>query len=331
MLMDAVRVTSKLAALLIVAMSSAPAAALDYFDYPVKPVRLVTGSVPGDPNDLLARIIAPALAQHFKQPFIVDPVVGANGNRAATQVARAAHDGYTLLVVSALFATSVSLYPDLAYHPLRDFAPIARLATFKQVLIVNSSLRTGTLGDFLSLVRASPGRISIASSGTGTTSHLAGELMKIRAGWLNALHVPYRGNGAALAGLLGNHVHALMATVPSVQGFIRNGRLKALAVADARRVPALPEVPTFAECGYPGVESSAWSAIVAPAGTPYEAIVRLSVAVTNATQLPAVRQRLAAYGAEPVNDTPERFAQYLYSEVEKWGKVVKASPPAWTE
>jgi tripartite-type tricarboxylate transporter receptor subunit TctC len=329
--LDSIRTNLKLAALLLFAAASVPAAAADYFDYPARAVRLVTGSVPGDPNDLLARIVAPPLAQFFRQPFIVDPVVGANGNRAASQVARAAHDGYTLLAVSALFATSVSIYPDLAYHPLRDFTPIARLATFKQMLIVNQSLGAGTLDDFLSLMRATPGRISIASAGTGTTSHLAGELMKMRAGWLNGLHVPYRGNGAALAGLLGNHVHALMATVSSAQAFVKSGRLKALAVADAKRVSSLPEVPTFAECGYPGIESSAWSGIVAPAGTPYEAIVRLSVAVANATQSPAVRQRLIAHGAELVQDTPEQFARYLHSEVEKWAKVVKASPPTWSE
>ena len=316
----------KLRALYIATALLAPAAAAAaYFDYPVKPVRIVVGSPAGDSNDLLARMAAPALAQFLKQPFIVETVAGANGNRAATQVAKAAADGYTLLAVSGLFVTSISIYPDLAYHPLRDFAPVARIGTFKQVLIVNASLTTRTLADFISTMRASPGRISIASAGTGTTSHLAAELMKIRAGWLTALHVPYRGNGAALAGLLGNHVHALMATVPSAQAFIRNGRLKALAVADASRVSSLPEVPTFAECGYPGIESSAWSGIVAPAGAPYEAIVRLSLAIANVARAPAIRGRFDAVGVEVPQDTPDAFARYLHSEVEKWGRVVKAS------
>jgi tripartite-type tricarboxylate transporter receptor subunit TctC len=241
-----------------------------YSEYPEKPVRIVVGASPGDPNDILARVIAVPLSKFFKQPFIIDNHAGAMGNLAAARVAKAANDGYTLLVVSAPFATSVSIYPKLGYDPLKDFTAVARLATYREALIVNSVLGVTKLPEFIQLMRASPGRITIASSGTGTTSHLVAELLKLRAGWLSALHVPYRGNGMALAGLLGTHVDALVATVSSVRGHVLTGRLRALAVTSAQRAELLPNVPTFAELGFPGVEATAWTGIVAPAGTPYE-------------------------------------------------------------
>lgn len=295
------------------------------YEYPTGPVRMIVAAPPGDPNDLLARMIAPGLAQFFRQRFIVDNHPAGNGNIAAVRVARAPPDGHTLLVVSAVFATSVSIYPGLAYRPLRDFTPVSRLASFDHVLVVNSRLQTKTLADFLTVLRASPGRIAIASAGTGTTSHLAAELMKIRAGWLNALHVPYRGNSAALANLLGQHVDAHVATVTSAKPYVQNGRLKALAVATAKRLPELADVPTFAEAGFPGFEAPAWAGIVAPAGTPYDTVVRLNLSVSQMMSERALQQRFATQGAVPVHETPAQFGEYLAAEVEKWAKVVKAS------
>lgn len=286
---------------------------------------MVVGAPAGDTNDLLARVIAPPLAQFFRHPFIIDNQPGANGSRAAMLVAKAPHDGHTLLMVSATFATTVSLYPQLGYDPQRDFTPVARIASFQQVLVVQPSLRVKTLAEFVSLVRAMPGRITIASTGTGTASHLAAELMKVRAGWLTALHVPYRGSAPALAGLLGNHVHALVATVSVAHPYIRNGRVQPLAVASVRRVPSLPTVPTFSESGISGVEASGWSGIVAPAGTPYEAVIRLSLAIRDVVSVRTTQERFATQGAEPVLDTPEEFARYLHGEVERWAKVVKAA------
>jgi tripartite-type tricarboxylate transporter receptor subunit TctC len=316
---------AKLVALLLLAGACAPATAATYFDYPAKPVRIVVGGPPGDTNDLLARIVVPSLSDFFKRPFIIDNQPGANGSRAATLVAKAAADGYTVLLVSAPFTTMVGLYPGLAYQPERDFTPIARFASFPQVLIVQPSLKLRSLSEFISLVRASPGRIAIASSGAGTTSHLLGELMKLKAGWLNALHVPYRGAAPALAALLGKHVDALIATVGTAQAQIRSGRVQPLAVATSARVLSLPNVPTFREAGLPEVEASGWTGIVAPAGTPYEPVTRLSVAVADAIKVPAVKERMATQGADAVDEGPDEFAKYLHAEVERWAKVIKAT------
>ena len=314
------------AAALAAVLWCVPAAgAAELYEYPAGPVRMIVAAPPGDPNDLLARMIAPALGRFFRQPFIVDNHAAGNGNIAAARVAKAPRDGHTLLVVSTVFATSVSIYAGLGYHPQRDFTPVARLARFHHALVVHSRLQTNTLAEFLTLLRAQPGRIAIASAGTGTTSHLAAELMKMRAGWLNALHVPYRGNSAALANLLGNHIEAHVATVMSAQPHVQSGRLKALAVATAKRVPELAEVPTFAESGFPGFEASAWSGIVAPAGTPYDTIVRLNLSIAEVMSAPALERRFASQGAIPVRETPYEFGDYLNAEIEKWAKVVKAS------
>ncbi|HZN22806.1 MAG TPA: tripartite tricarboxylate transporter substrate binding protein [Burkholderiales bacterium] len=315
----------KLVAILLAAAAPASAAPPTYFDYPTKPVRIVVGATPGETNDLLARIVAPSLANFLKRPFLINNEPGGNGSRAATLVAKAPPDGHMVLLVSASFATSVSLYPNPGYHPERDFTPIARLASFPQVLIVQSSLKLGTLPEFISLVRATPGRVAIASTGTGTISHLTAELMKLQAGWLNALHVPYRGSAQALAGLLGNHVQALITNASTAQVHLRTGRVRALAVATAERLPSLPNVPTFAQAGVPGVEASGWTGIVAAAGTPYEPIVRLSVAIAEAMSTPAVVERFASQGAQTVREGPEDFGRYLHHEVERWAKVVKAS------
>jgi tripartite-type tricarboxylate transporter receptor subunit TctC len=315
----------KLAALLVYAAACIPAPGWAYPEYPERGVRVVVGAPPGDSIDIQARLVAHPLSKHFKRAFTVENFAGRMGNVAAARVAKAPADGHTLLVVSAAFATNVSMYPDLSYHPQRDFAPIARLATFQHVLVVNSELEAPTLAEFLALVRANPGRIAIASGGTGTTSHLAAELMKIRAGWLNALHVPYRAHAHAVADVLGNHVHAALAPVSSARGHVRSGRLRALAVASEKRVSALPGVPTFTESGFAGLTAAGWSGVVAPAGTPYDTVVRLNLAIGEALSAGALKQRFATQGAEALHETPERFAEYLHAEVGKWAKVVKAA------
>ena len=296
-----------------------------FSEYPSKPVKIVVGFATGDPADLLARIIAPALAQYFKQRVIIDNHAGAGGSVAAALVAKARHDGYTLLVVSANFATSVSIYPNLSYDPRRDFVPIARVAQFNNVLVVNAASNLATLAELISLIRATPGQVTIASAGTGSTSHLAAELMKVRAGWLNALHVPYRGNAYALAGLLGTHVHAHVATIGSAYPHIRTGRLKGLAVTSSKRSRALPDVPTFDESGFPGFEAMTWNAVLAPAGTPYDTVVRINLALGQVIGSPTVQGRFAAQGADPIIETPQQFSEFLREEVDKWAKVVKAA------
>ena len=191
--------------------------------------------------------------------------------------------------------------------------------------MVPSSTHVKTLADFIAYVRGNPGRIVLASGGTGRSSHLAAELMKQRVGSLNTLHVPYKGDGPALVELLGGHVDALFITMPYAYGHIKSGRLKALAVASLKRATPLPDVPTFAESGFPGFEAVVWNGVVAPAGTPYDTIVRLGLGLSQAASSAPVRERFAALGAEAVTDTPEQFAEYLRAEVAKWAKVAKAS------
>lgn len=296
-----------------------------YSAYPEKPVRIVVGYPGGDTTDLVARVVALALAAFFKQPFVIENQPGFNGNLATAKAAKAKPDGHTLLLVSSSFSSNASLYPELAWHPLRDFIAVSRLADVHSVLVVLPAVGANTLADFLSTVRANPGKLLFASGGTGSPSHLAAELMKVRAGPLNTLHVPYKGNGPAIAHLLGGHVNALFATMPYAHPQVRSGRVRALAVASPRRAELLPEVPTFEESGVPGVEAPAWNAIVAPMGTPYDTMVRLNLGVMKVASSALVKERFAHLGAEAVSDTPDQFGAYLRAEVEKWAKLVKAA------
>jgi tripartite-type tricarboxylate transporter receptor subunit TctC len=293
--------------------------------YPDRPVRILVGYAGGDTTDLIARVTVPALADWFKQPFIVENHPGANGNLATGRAAKAKPDGHTLLLVSSAFSTSPGLYPALPYHPLRDFVPISRVAYVHNVLVVGTSMSAKTLADFIAAVRASPGRLVFASGGTGSSSHLAAELLKLRAGPLNTLHVPYKGNGPALTELLGGHVDALFVTMSYAYPHVKSGRIRALAVASLKRAVALADVPTIAESGIPGFEAAAWNAIVAPTGTPYDTVVRLNLGVTQIVNSPTVKERLGAMGAEGLSETPDQCAAYLRTEVEKWSKVIKAA------
>jgi tripartite-type tricarboxylate transporter receptor subunit TctC len=293
--------------------------------YPERPVRIILGYPTGDTTDLVTRIVAPALAEFFKQPFIVDNHPGANGNLATVRASKAKPDGQTLLLVSSSFSANASLYPGLTSHPLRDFVPISRVAVVHYVLIVQPSLGVTKLADFLAAIRASPGKMSFASAGTGSMSHLVAELMKVRAGPLNTLHVPYKGSIPALADLIGGHVNALFVTMPYAYPQVRSGRVRALAVASLKRAALLPEVPTFEESGVLGVDAPAWNAIVAPAGTPYDTMVRLNLGVANVESSPVIKEKLAALGAEGASDTADQFTAYLRAEVEKWAKVIKAA------
>ena len=293
--------------------------------YPTKPVRLVVGFPPGGSTDIMARLVAPGLVDTFKQQFVVDNRPGANSNIAAELVARAPADGYTLLVVSASFSTNVSLYPKMGYHPLRDFTPITRIAAVHNVLVVHPSLPVKTVKEFITLAKARRGEIVFASSGSGSTSHLAAELLKTSVGGLETVHVPYKGVAPAIVDLVSGQVHALVSTMPSATPHIKSGRVRALAVASAQRSRTLPEVPTFQEAGFRGFEASAWNAVVAPSGTPEDIVRRVSAAVAKIVHSPDIVEKLAAQGADPVGDTPEQFGKYLHAEVAKWAKVVKAS------
>jgi tripartite-type tricarboxylate transporter receptor subunit TctC len=293
--------------------------------YPERPVRLIVGYAGGDTTDLIARVDALGLADFFKQPFLVENHPGANGTLAIARVAKAKPDGYTLLLVSSSFSTSPGLYPGLAYQPTRDFVPVSRIAYVHNVLVVGGSVGVRTLADFIAAVRSNPGKMIFASGGTGSASHLAAELLKMRAGPLNTLHVPYKGIGPALAELLGGHVDALFLTLPYAYPHVKSGRIRALAVASLKRAAQLPDVPTFDESGIGGFEAAAWSAIAAPIATPYDTVVRLNLGVTNLAGSATVKERLAGLGAEPLSETSDQFAAYLRTEVEKWSKVIKGA------
>jgi len=286
---------------------------------------MVVGFPPGGSTDIMARLIQPGLIEAFKQQFVIDNRPGANSNIAAELVARAPADGHTLLVVSASFSTNVSLYPKMGYHPLRDFVPITRIAAVHNVLVVHPSLPVNNLKSFIALAKARPGQLVFASSGSGSTSHLSAELLKMAVGGLDTVHVPYKGVAPALVDLISGQTQALVSTLPSAMPHIKSGRMRALAVASAMRARSLPEVPTFQESGFPGFEASAWNAVLAPAGTPEEIVRNLNAVIVKNVKSVDISEKLAAQGAEPVADSPASFAKYLQSEVDKWAKVVQVS------
>src|SRR5688572_937111 len=308
----------------IAACVFAPVAALAQ-GYPAKPVRMLVGFPPGGSTDIMARLVSPGLSETFKQQFVIDNRPGANSNIAAELVARAPADGYTLIVVSASFSTNVSLYPKMGYDPLRDFAPITRIAAVHNVLLVHPSLPAKTVKEFVALAKAKRGEIVFASSGSGSTSHLAAELLKTSVGGLDTIHVPYKGVAPAIVDLISGQVHALVSTMPSATPHVKSGRVRPLAVASAQRAQTMPQVPTFQAAGFPGFEASAWNAVLAPAGTPDDIIRRLNAAIVKIVHAPDTKEKLASQGAEPIGDSPEQFGKYLHAEVAKWAKVVKAS------
>lgn len=293
--------------------------------YPPRPVRLLVGFPPGGTTDIIARLIAPGLSEFFHQQFFVDNRPGATGNIAAELAAHSPPDGSTLLLVAASFSSNISLYPKAGYDPVRDFAPVTRIAAVHNVLVVHPSVPVKSVKELVELAKKRPGELIFASPGNGTTSHLAVELLKTTVGGLNILHVPYRGIAPAVLDIIGGQVHALVSTMPTSVPHIKSGRLKALAVVSLKRAAPLPDVPTFEESGYPGFEAAAWNAVLVPTGTPYDTITRLNLAIVGIVQSREVKERLATLGAEVIGDTPDQFAAYLRAEIAKWAKVVKAS------
>lgn len=293
--------------------------------YPPRSVRLLVGFPPAGSTDIIARLIAPGLSEFFHQQFVVENRPGAGGGIAAELAARSTPDGCTLLVVPAAFASNVSLYAKVPYDPLRDFAPITRIAAIHNVLVVHPSLPVKSVQELVAFAKRNLGQLVFASAGNGSVSHLAMEMLRIAAGGLPMLHVPHRGMGPAVLDIAGGHVDALMSAMPASAPHLREGRLRALAVASLKRAAPLPDVPTFHEAGYPGFEAVAWNAVLAPAGTPYDTITRLNLAFVQIARSPEVKARLATQGAEVIGDTPDEFAAYLRVEVAKWAQVVKTS------
>ena len=298
--------------------------------WPSKPVRIVVPFAPGGTTDILARVLAPELSKALGQPFVVDNRGGAGGNIGAEIVAKAAGDGHTLLMGTVgTHGINKSLYASLPYDPQKDFAPITLVAGVPNVMVMNSK-RAQELGiqsvpDFVRYAKAHPGQLNMASSGNGTSIHLAGELFKARTG-IFMTHIPYRGSGPALKDLIGGQMDVMFDNLPSAMPHIRSGSLKAFAVTSAVRSDSMPELPTVAEAGaLPGFEASSWFGLLAPAGTPPEIVNRLQQETAKALNLPAVKERLLSLGAIPGGDTPPAFARQIDAEIDKWAAVVKAS------
>lgn len=316
----AVSVRVKAAALLTAAIFPA---ALHAQAFPAKPIRILVGFTPGAGVDIAMRLIAPKMADALGQQIVIDNRPGAGGNIAAELGARAPADGYTLFAGGAPAAISQSLYAKLAYDVLRDFEMVALVASVPQILVVHPSLPARTLKEFVAIAKSGRGELAYASTGSGSTPHLAAEMLKLQAG-IAILHVPYKGTPPALTDLVAGNVSFMFANILSVLPQVQGGRLRALAITSAKRSELAPNVSTVAET-YPGFESSTWYGLMAPTGTPKDVVMRLHNAVTRAVQSPEVREKLVAQGAEPLSGTPQDAAAYLRSEVVKWGKVVKAS------
>lgn len=289
--------------------------------YPAKTVRVVVPFAPGGGIDLMARIVSQKLQEDLGQPFIVDNRPGAGGVVGSEMVATARPDGYTLLAVPISHAANVSL-TKLSFDPVRDFAPIIHLASAPNVVLVHPSLPVKTIGEFTRLARQHPGQLSYASSGNGSSTHLAAELFRMLAK-IDLLHVPYKGGGPALIDLLGGQVSMYIGSLPASLPHVRSRKLKGLAVTSAARANALPDVPTVIEAGVAGYEYVGWYGLLAPAGTPAAVIERLNVETNKILRQAAIVEKLAADGAQPVGGTPAQFADHIKNEISKWASVVK--------
>ena len=292
--------------------------------YPAKPIRLIVPYPPGGGTDFFARLVGAKMSEHIGQPIVVENRPGAATIIGAEAAARAAPDGYTVLLAdSTTLAVNPSLYRKLPYDPQKDFLPISMTARFAMLLVVNPSLtKAASVKEFIAEAKRDPGKINFASVGAGTTHHLAMELFEQQSG-ISLNHIPYKGAAPAVQDLVGGQVPVMFLDLAAGAPQIRAGKIKALAVASARRISALPDVPTVAESGVPGFEAWAWQGLVVPAGTPREAMTRLRVEYSKAVGDPALRQKLIDAGVEPLTSTPEELAAYIRSETAKWAKVVK--------
>lgn len=292
--------------------------------YPSKPVRLMVPFPPGGPTDVLARIVAPRLAERLGQPVLIDNKPGASGMVGADVVARAAPDGYTLLVNASIHVINPSLYPKQPYDAIADFAAISNLADVPLVLAVNPKVPAQSVKDVVALAKSAKAPLAFASAGNGASQHLSGEAFKVAAG-IDLLHVPYKGSAPALTDLIGGQVQLMFDSLPSAMPFVKSGAIRALAVTTSKRTPALPDVPTIAESGYPGFSISTWYGVWAPAGTPAAIVQKLSGEIAAIVRQPDVRAQFEKLGAEPVGNSPAEFSAFTKAELTKWAGIVKAS------
>ena len=316
----------------LAAFSALPVLAQAQAAWPSKPVRIVVPFAAGGTTDILARALAPELQKAFGQPFVVDNKPGAGGNNGAAEVAKAPGDGHTMLMGTVgTHAINPALYPKMPYDHVKDFVPVTLVAGVPNVLVINPDSATkygvSDVASFVKALKANPGKLNMASSGNGTSIHLAGELFKSMTGTF-MLHIPYRGSGPALIDLMSGNMDVMFDNLPSAMPHIKSGRLKALAVTSSVRSAALPDVPTVAEAGgelLKGYEASSWFGLLAPAGTPADVVARVQQETAKAMATPALKERLLAQGAIPSGMTPAEFVKFIDAETRKWAGVVKAS------
>jgi tripartite-type tricarboxylate transporter receptor subunit TctC len=292
-------------------------------DYPARPVRVVLGLSPGGSVDMVTRIVAQALSDFLGQPFIVENKPGASGDIATEAVVRATPDGYTLLVVLAANAINATLHQKLRFSPVRDLAMVAGMVRVPNVMEVNPAVPAHTVPEFIAYAKANPGKLSYASGGTGTSLHVIGELFKMMAG-IDMVHVPYRGGAPAMIDLLGGRVQVMFDTIPQAIDYIRDGKLRALAVTTATRSAALPNVPPISDF-VPDFQAGSWWGLAAPRNTPHEIVHVLSHATNAVLSDPGMKSRLAALGTAPLLYGPAPFASFVEMETDKWARVLKLS------
>ncbi len=305
-------------------LSAAGCALAQTAKYPLKPIKMVVGYAPGGGSDIMGRLIAQQITEATGQQVVVENRAGAAQNVAAEYFIKQPPDGYTLFLSSAALGVNVSLYPKLNYDPVRDFAPVAIFATSPNLLLVHPSFPAKNLREFIAVARKNPGKLNFSSSGSGSTQHLAGEMLKLMIK-VDMTHIPYKGSAPSMTALASGEVDFSFNNIPSSQPLMTPGRIRALAITSAKRSALLPDLPTTLEGGLPDFTTETWYGVLAPSGTPGEVIGALNTLIVKAVQKEDFRARLAQLGADPIAENPEYFRKKLLHEIERWGKVVKAS------
>jgi tripartite-type tricarboxylate transporter receptor subunit TctC len=298
------------------------ATAIQAQPYPSKPVRMVVAFPPGGSTDLAARALSERLAEALGQPIVVENRPGASGNIGAEAVARAAPDGYTLLMAATSFATSPAFFPKLGWDPVKDFAPVSLVATVPIVVVVNPAVPAKNPQELIAYSKANPGKLNLASPGAATLTRLSGEMFKQAAG-LDWVTVHYKGGPPAVTDLLAGQSHVMFANISDVISHVKAGKLRAIAVTTAKRSAVVPDLPTVAESALPGFDVSTWQAVVAPAGTPREVVQRLNAEIVRAMAAPEMKQRFLSFGTDAATGTPDELGRFLADEVAKIGKIAK--------
>jgi tripartite-type tricarboxylate transporter receptor subunit TctC len=310
-------VVAVLAALAVPATAQAQSPA----NYPDKPVKIIVPFAPAGPTDVVARLVAAKLSERLGRQFYIENVTGAGGNTGMGQAARSAPDGYTILFVSSSYVVNPSLYPKVPYDPYKDFIPVTVAGDAPNILLVHPSVPAKTVAELVDFIRANPGKVSYGSAGTGTTPHLSGELFRLSQK-LDIVHVPFGGAGPAIQSLAGGHTPMAFTSLPPAIPLIQDGKIRPLAVSAARRVAALPNVPTLAEAGLPDQEADTLQAVLVPAGTPRPIVEFLYREIKAIVALPDVKERFEVLGLDPVTNTPDEFAAQIRTEIAKWGRVI---------